>query len=100
MDGQPRFRDYEWMKVFDKGTPLFSTPVADDKTTWTVWLDREGVWDRMRTLSHVAMLEGEAKDVFRAKFDAILDGHDGRTNEKGEFELHGMTVFFWTQRLL
>jgi hypothetical protein len=87
------------MAIFDKGTTLFATPMEEDKTTWTVWMDKESVWDRLRTLSHVAMLEGEAKDVFRAKFDAIMDGHDGEVNEKGELELHGMTVFFWTHRL-
>lgn len=98
-DGQPRFRDYVWREVFHQQQGLFTTPIGEDKTEWTIWLDREGVWDRVRTLSHVAMLQGEAREQFRAAFDRILAEGDGRWNEKKEIAMHGTTPFAWTTRL-
>lgn len=39
--------------------PLFSMPLGVNEEPWTVWLTREGVWERYRTLGQVAILEGE-----------------------------------------
>ena len=98
-DGQPRVRDYIWKDVFDKHEGLFSTPVAEEKTRWAVNLSPEGLWNRASTLSHIAMMQGEARDKFRARFDKIVkDGNsDGR--ETGEVTMHGCTLIAWTTRL-
>jgi len=34
-------------------------PLGAEEESWTVWLSREGVWERYRTLGQVAVLEGE-----------------------------------------
>lgn len=99
-DGQPRFRDYVWREVFNQQQGrLFTTPIGDDKTEWTIWLGLEALWDRVRTLSHIAMLQGEERDRFRAAFDKIVKEGDGRWNEKGEVATHGATTFSWTSRV-
>jgi hypothetical protein len=38
---------------------MFSLPLGEDKVTWTVFLDEGALWERLRTLSHVAVLEGD-----------------------------------------
>lgn len=62
-------------------------------------MSKKALWERVRTLSHVAVLEGMAKEDFRGRFDRIVDGGDARWNEKGELAIHGVTPFAWTTRL-
>jgi hypothetical protein len=89
-----------WIDVFDnQQPPLFTTPICENKTTWTVWLDPKALWDRLRTLSHVAMLQGEEKDVFKGKFDRILRERDEHTSATGVMEASGSTMFAWTRKL-
>jgi hypothetical protein len=38
-------------------------PLGENKEEWKVWLSREGVWERYRTLGQVAILEGEELEV-------------------------------------
>ncbi|KAK2065304.1 methyltransferase domain-containing protein [Colletotrichum caudatum] len=117
-DGQPRFRDFVWKGVFDnqldsnplravkdvimeggRKMPLFSVPVGEEKVPFTVWLTPEALWNRIRTLSQVAVLEGDAAKAFKDKFDAIVAGESVERNEKGEVLLHGVTYLAWTSRL-
>jgi hypothetical protein len=54
----------------------------------------------MRTISHVALLEGDDLAAFRARFDAALQQKGGaRRNEKGEVAAHVVTAYWWTTRL-
>jgi hypothetical protein len=75
-DNQPRFRHEQWRKVFENQVsksllnafiaaddPLFSMPLGENREEWKVWLSREGVWERYRTLGQVAVLEGEELEV-------------------------------------
>jgi len=76
-DYEPRFRHDQWRKVFEdqvSSTPitaafvggtnsLFSLPLGQDKVRWHVWLDEEALWNRLRTLSHFALLEGQGLKV-------------------------------------
>ncbi|KAF0326218.1 putative methyltransferase [Colletotrichum sp. SAR11_59] len=117
-DGQPRFRDFVWKDVFDRQLdsnplkavkdvvleggrkmPLFSVPVGEEKVPFTVWLTPEAVWNRIRTLSQIAVLEGAAAKGFKDRFDEILAEETVEKNEKGEVALHGVTYFAWTSRL-
>jgi SAM-dependent methyltransferase len=102
-DGQPRFRDDVWWQVFDeqdKEKPLFTTPIGEDKDVeWNIWLSKDALWDRVHTLSHVSMLQGEARERFRAEFDRILEEGDGRWNDKKEVLVHGISPTAWTTRL-
>ena len=70
-DHEPRFRHEKWRAVFDEqlkatpltiqatAEPLFSLPLGEHVERWTTWLDKGAVWDRFRTISYVARLEGE-----------------------------------------
>ena len=74
-DDAPRYRHDEWKKVFEeqiKVTPLslltasnqlFSLPLAEDEEKYEVWLPKEKVWERYNTLSHIAVLEGQDREV-------------------------------------
>lgn len=99
-DGQPSVRNDAWRGIFDQQTDLFSTPLGAGSKEWNVWLEPEALYDRMRTISHVAMLEGDELAVFRARFNAALQQEGGaRRNEKGEIAVHAVTAYWWTTRL-
>ncbi|KAF6839920.1 putative SAM dependent methyltransferase [Colletotrichum plurivorum] len=117
-DGQPRFRDFVFKDVFDRQLdsnplravaevvleggrkmPLFSVPVGEERVPFVVWLTPEALWNRLRTLSQVAVLQGEQATAFKDSFDKILSGETVEKNEKGEVALHGVTYFAWTSRL-
>ncbi|KAI4719935.1 putative 2-heptaprenyl-1,4-naphthoquinone methyltransferase [Aureobasidium sp. EXF-10727] len=110
-DNQPRFRHEQWRKVFESqlssnplsitssAEPLFSLPLAENVEKWSVWLSEEALWDRFGTLSQIAVLEGEEKERVRSVVREALKGDDVQKNEKGEVELHGMTVAAWTTKI-
>lgn len=69
-DQHPRFRHERWRQVFEKqvsstpftiqaADPLFSLPLGDDSDEFVYWLRPEAIWDRFRSLSQIAVLEGE-----------------------------------------
>ncbi|PNY24651.1 methyltransferase-like [Tolypocladium capitatum] len=101
--GPPRFRDDKWREVFDRQSraakPLFSTPAGEERLPFTVRLSKERLWDRINTLSQVAVLEGTDRAAFVARFEQILKDGDGNWNGKGEVEFHGTTSSTWTTRL-
>lgn len=114
-DGNKRFRDMEWQEVFDRqmktnpiqiirdtvtgNLPRFSVPLGQDSVEWTHWLSEEALWDRINTLSHVALLEGADKENARSVFREALGMSDVVRNEKGEVECHGRTYLAWTDRM-
>lgn len=49
-------------------------PLGENREEWTVWLGKEAVWDRYRTLGQVAMLEGEELAVSFAFLPLHLSG--------------------------
>ncbi|KAF2112373.1 methyltransferase [Lophiotrema nucula] len=112
-DHEPRFRHDEWRKVFENqvsSTPLtaalvsgsnslFSLPLGEDRVEWTVWLEKEALWSRVRTMSHVSVLEGEQLQETRRVFDHALSGDDVERNEQGQIAVHGTTVLAWTSKI-
>lgn len=81
-----RYGDLAWRKTFDeqvKKTPLsliiasddqlFALPLAEKEVEWEIRLSKEGAWDRFSTLSQVAVLEGDEKEVSitRSVFDVL-----------------------------
>jgi hypothetical protein len=137
-DSQQRFRNEKWRDVFLNQVsssplklliagdgPLFSMPLGEEREEWTVWLTREQLWERYRTLGQVAVLEGEELEVglflgpevlflcdlgacanmfalvqnTRKVFDDALTGSDVEENEKGQVALHGATYAFWTTKI-
>ena len=124
-DQKTRFRDEIWRQVFDKqlestpftiqsAQPLFSLPLGEGSVETVKWMTREAVWERYRTLSHIALLEGEELAVssrivppaqsgvltvykkVKQEILVAMDGDDVEENEKGEVALHGHTVWYWT----
>ena len=89
-DSQQRFRNEKWRDVFLNQVshsplklliagdgPLFSMPLGEEKEEWTVWVTREGLWERYRTLGQVAVLEGEGLEVSISAFCFLLSGISG-----------------------
>jgi len=75
-DRSPRFRHMQWRKVFEdqsKSTPLsliianeqyFALPLGEQTVPFEVWLPREKIWERYSTISHIAVLQGEEREVY------------------------------------
>jgi SAM-dependent methyltransferase len=82
VDSHNRFRHERWRDVFEHQgllDPLFSLPLGEESTEWTVWLSKEAVWDRFSTLSQIAVLEGQEKDVRdRPSFDTTGSSYSSR----------------------
>lgn len=95
-DDQPRFRHEKWRRVFDEqiksnpisvttsANPLFALPLGEHVQQWEIWLSKDAVWDRYNTLSQIAILEGEEREVSRNRLAnsatskkqvANVDGH-------------------------
>jgi hypothetical protein len=102
-DHKPRYRHEEWKQVFDdqlKNNPaelLFSMPLGEESVPFEIQLSKEDVWKRYRTISHIAVLEGEKLEVTRKAFFKALD--DAQTDEHGRVAVHGHTVFAWAARI-
>jgi hypothetical protein len=100
-DHKPRYRHEEWRHVFDDqlnaAGPLFSMPLGEGSVPFEIQLSKDDVWKRYRTLSHIAVLEGEELEVTRKAFFKALD--DAQTDEHGKVVVHGHTVFAWTTRI-
>ncbi|KAI5202183.1 hypothetical protein AUEXF2481DRAFT_430641 [Aureobasidium subglaciale EXF-2481] len=110
-DKQPRFRHEKWRSVFDSqlssnpftitasAEPLFALPLAENVEEWSVWLFEDALWERLSTLSQIAVLQGEERAKVKKVFEEALKGEDVERNEKGEVKLHGMTVAVWTTKI-
>ncbi|KAF2684923.1 methyltransferase domain-containing protein [Lentithecium fluviatile CBS 122367] len=112
-DHEPRFRHDQWRKVFENqlsSTPitaalvggtnsLFSLPLGQDKVRWSIWLDQEALWNRLRTLSHFAVLEGEGLKEAREVFEAALSEADVQRNAEGQIKVDGATIMAWTSKI-
>jgi hypothetical protein len=73
-DNLPRYRHEKWRQCFDDQLastpfsltsvdPLFSLPLGEDSVDFETWLSRDDIWKRYRTLSQIAVLEGEKLEV-------------------------------------
>ncbi|KAF2842724.1 S-adenosyl-L-methionine-dependent methyltransferase [Patellaria atrata CBS 101060] len=110
-DSQPRFRHEKWRDCFESqlkstpltvtlfANPLFSLPLGEHENKWTVWLTKDALWERYRTLSQVAVLQGEALTHAENVFADALNGDDVERNEQGEIAMHGFTLSAWTSKI-
>ncbi|PVI03817.1 S-adenosyl-L-methionine-dependent methyltransferase [Periconia macrospinosa] len=80
------------------GGSLFTVPLGERKVEWEVWLGKEELWGRLRTLSHFAKLRGEDAVVTRKTFNDILNASDAgvEKDDQGRIKVHGVTVLVWT----
>lgn len=106
-DNHPRFRHEQWKAVFDEqnsGNPLFSDPmfgmpIGEQSIERTEWLAKKDIWSRYRTLSQIAILEGEElKRVEKIFWDAI-DAPETETDEQGRVALHVRTHLAWASKI-
>jgi hypothetical protein len=106
-DQKPRFRHENWRAVFEEQSksdpltlhfadPMFSLPLGDDSVPFETWLTKEDAWNRYRTLSQIAILEGAELDQVHKKFVQAIDMAEV---EDGKVAVHGRTFFAWTSRI-
>ncbi|KAL8954050.1 MAG: hypothetical protein Q9222_000107 [Ikaeria aurantiellina] len=106
-DQHPRFRHESWRKVFDKqlsstpftiqaADPLFSLPVGEDSVDFTHWMHPEAIWERYRSLSQIAVLEGDELRRVKEAVLAAMNAPDVERDPDGKLPLHGRTVYAWT----
>jgi len=106
-DNKLRYRHEQWRGVFDDqlksnplsihaADPLFSMPLGESSVPFETWLSKEDIWKRYRTISHIAVLEGEELERTRKVFFDALEAKDVETDEHGRVAVHGHTVFAWT----
>lgn len=60
-DASPRYKDVAWAAAFE-GQSVFS-PISEKIFEVKVWLEKEALWQRLGTLSHIANLSDGEKDV-------------------------------------
>ncbi|KAL8943650.1 MAG: hypothetical protein Q9216_000938 [Gyalolechia sp. 2 TL-2023] len=109
-DQYPRFRHEQWRKVFDKqlssnpfaiqaADPLFSLPLGEKAVEFVHWLRPEAVWDRFRSLSQIAVLEGAELSSVKDKVYAAMSASHVKRNGNGDLPLHGRVVYAWTSAI-
>ncbi|KAL9061702.1 MAG: hypothetical protein Q9206_000381 [Seirophora lacunosa] len=106
-DNQPRFRHEKWRQVFEKqvssspftiqaADPLFSLPLGEDSVDLVHWLSPEAIWGRFRSLSQIAVLEGEELELDKKKVFTAMSAPDVEKNDAGELPLHSRVVYVWS----
>ena len=109
-DDLPRFRHEKWRKVFDQqnvgnplttlfATPLFGLPIGESNLEWETWLSKDDVWKRYRTLSQIAILEGDELEKVKKQFFGAIDADDTTVDTTGKVPVHGRTVYAWTSKI-
>jgi hypothetical protein len=53
----------------------------------------------LRTLSQLAILEGEELERVRKVFEGALESEGTEVDEQGRYAIHGRTVFYWTSKI-
>ncbi|KAL8693335.1 MAG: hypothetical protein Q9218_001814 [Villophora microphyllina] len=76
--------------------PLFSLPLGETSIEFTYRLSPEAIWDRFRSLSQIAVLDGQELAAVRDKVFAAMGAQDIERNSGGELPLHGRSVYAWT----
>ena len=75
---------------------MFSLPLGEDSVPFETWLSKEDVWKRYKTLSQVAILEGQELDRIQREFSTAIDTAE---EKDGKVAVHGRTFFAWTSRI-
>ncbi|KAI5798401.1 putative 2-heptaprenyl-1,4-naphthoquinone methyltransferase [Pyronema domesticum] len=99
-DSVPRYKDEKWREVFDSDVAKEKWgPLGERLVREKVYLNEEGLWRRLGTLSNIANLSEGEKTEMKAKFDEIIrNATDAVRNEKGELEVHSTCHVAWTRK--
>ena len=92
----PRYRKGLWRAAFDAAPGLFG-PLAERHFRHVHWLPREGVVDRVASISFVAALPEPQRREVLAEVRRILDRHPD-THDRAELSLAYRTDLFWCER--
>ena len=110
-DDQPRFRHEQWRKVFDDqlatgpmalitaAEPIFALPLGIHEEQWKVYLEKDRVWDRLCTLSQIAITEGKERERVRKLFFDAVEAEDTEVDDQGRVAVHGATYTAWTSSI-
>ncbi len=109
-DGLPRFRHLKWKQVFDEqnsgnpltlhfADPVFGLPIGEKTVAFETWLTKDDTWKRFRTLSQIAILEGDELDKVKEEFFDAINAEDTVVDEHGRVPVHGKTLFAWASRV-
>lgn len=108
-DDQPRFRHQKWKTIFDEqargnpltlhfADPIFGLPIGEAAVSYETLLSKENVWKRLRTLSQLAILEGEELERVQKTFSEAVD-QDASSVSGDRVRVHGRTVLAWASRI-
>ena len=109
-DHMPRFRHEKWRQVFDEqnqtnsltmttSNTMFGLPLGEKSIEFETWLAKEETWKRYRTISHIAVLEGDELEQVQKTFWSAIDSKDTRTDNQGRVAVHGKTFLAWTSKI-
>ena len=109
-DSMPRFRHEKWRQVFEDqnqtslfslttSDTLFGLPLGETTVPFETWLAKEDIWKRYRTLSQIAILEGEELQTVQKTFWDAIDADDTVTDDQGRVAVHGRTFLAWTSKI-
>ena len=109
-DQSPRFRHEKWKKVFEDqnqtsllsmttSETLFGLPLGEIKVPFETWSSKDEIWKRYRTLSQIAVLEGEELENVKKTFWNAIDSPDTKVDSQGRVAIHGTTFLAWTSRI-
>jgi hypothetical protein len=74
-------------------------PLDERSMPFQIMLRKEDMWKRYRTISYIAVLEGDALQRTQKAFDEALNVVDVQVDEQGRIAVHGQTVSVWTTRI-
>jgi SAM-dependent methyltransferase len=92
----PRYRKGLWRAAFDAAPGLFG-PLEEGHFHHVHRLPRQGVVDRVASISFVAALPEAERALVLAEVRRILDGHP-ETRDRAELPLAYRTDLFWCER--
>lgn len=109
-DGQSRFRDMQWKKVFDEqgssnplaihfSSPIFGLPIGEQTFDFTRWSTKHDVWKTIQTHSQVANLPSDRLAAVEKTFWNAIDLEDTEVDDQGRVSVHGKTVIAWTSSI-
>jgi hypothetical protein len=83
-----------------QGQTLFDPRLGETTIEWApVFLSREELWQRVRTLSCVNMLRGAEMEAMERLFGKAVEGDDVERDGEGRIAVHGVTMLAWTGKV-
>lgn len=109
-DGQSRFRDMQWRKVFDEqgsgnpisiltSNPIFGLPLGEETFDFSRWLSKDDIWKTFKTYSQVANLSSNRLAETEKTFWEAINSAQTETDDEGKVSVHGKTVIVWSSSI-